>query len=280
MELPFLKLHGCHNSFVLVRRADIPVYDSWSSSRREQLARRVCDSGSGLGADGFFLVSPRADSIEVEMRNPDGGLMGMCGNGVRCVVRAAYLWGWEGLPNPLQVRIGAHQVVCDSSDEGRSVRVAMGPARFNPAQLPMRRDLPLRGEDVVLGGRIRSSWAVSLGNPHCVLNDEGEDLFQVGPLIEDDPLFPERTNVEFVSVASRDAIAVRVWERGAGATRACGTGACAAAVVSIERGLADSPVTVRMPGGELIVEWNRVANEVFLSGPSEDIASGVLFLDS
>lgn len=278
MELPFLKVHGCHNSFVIVRLADIPVYRSFSAAQCEELARRVCDKGGGLGADGFFLVSQGGEGIEVEMRNPDGGLMGMCGNGVRCVVRAVYRWGWERLPNPLSVHIGEHAVICETSDEGRSVRVAMGPAQFDPALLPMLVERPLRGHEVFLGGRSRSAWAVSMGNPHCVLQDEGESLHGVGPLIEHDPLFPDRVNVEFVSVISRDSIAVRVWERGAGPTQACGTGACASAVVSIERGVCDSPLTVRMPGGDLTVEWDRLNNEVFLSGPAEEIASGVLFV--
>lgn len=279
MEIPFLKIHGCRNSFVIVRRADVPAYDSWSSAQCEELARRVCNPGSGLGADGFFLVSPINGGVAVEMRNPDGGLMGMCGNGVRCAVRAVYRWGWEGLPQPLPVRIGEHQVMCEARDEGRFVRVAMGPARLEPTEVPVVFEQPLRGDDVVLGGRRRAAWAVSMGNPHCVLDDEGEELREVGPLIEHDPLFPKRTNVEFVSVLSRGSIAVRVWERGAGVTQACGTGACAATVVSIERGLCDSPVIVHMPGGDLLVEWDSLHNEVFLSGPAEDIASGVVLVD-
>lgn len=279
MEIPFLKLHGCRNSFVIVRRADVPTYDLWSAVEREELARRICSAGSGLGADGFFLVSLAADGIEVEMRNPDGGLMGMCGNGVRCVVRAAYKWGWKELPHPLLVRIDGHQVICETHDEGRSVRVAMGPARLEPTEVPFALDRPLQGQEVVLAGRRRTAWAVSMGNPHCVLDDEGEELREVGPLIEHDPLFPKRTNVEFISVISRSSLAVRVWERGAGVTQACGTGACAAAVISIERGLCESPVVVRMPGGDLLVEWNQCNNEVFLSGPSEDIAAGVVLVD-
>jgi diaminopimelate epimerase len=293
MELHFSKIQGCGNSFVIVQEGDLPEYalrssGGWSEDRKKRLAVEVCHGGRGLGADGFFVVAPHWNSAEegldprmtpldgllVDMRNPDGGPMGMCGNGVRCVVRAAYRWGWL-LPSPVPVSIGKLSVDCVTADEGRSVQVAMGAPRFEPASVPLRSETPLRGDDLFLGGRQRRVWALSMGNPHCIVLDEGEDLRVIGPTIENDPLFPERTNLELVTPVSRRRISVRVWERGAGITQACGTGACAAAVVSIEQGICDSPVTVCMPGGELTVSWDR-HDGVYLTGPAQEIASGLM----
>jgi len=281
MKVPFIKLQGCGNSFVVVRNDDLFEAGLSIDDNIEELARTICEQGKGLGADGFFVISREGVAKEtrlfVDMRNPDGSLMGMCGNGVRCVVRACFMWGWNDLPNPLTVFIGAHQVQCHTANEGKTVRVNMGPARFEPKMVPVEADSPLMGDIRVLGGRKRPVWTLSMGNPHCVIGDEGEDLREVGSAIENDPLFPQRTNVEMVTICDRHTISVRVWERGAGITKACGTGACASAVVCIERGDCDSPVTVQMPGGELIVEWNREENQVFLSGPAEEVATGVLF---
>lgn len=280
--LPFIKLQGCGNSFIVIREEDLNgtalPQDGW----REALARSVCERGYGLGADGCFIVAcvegVKGPYLRVDMRNPDGSLMGMCGNGVRCVVRAAYLGKWCELPDPVTVAIDGHEVTCTTHDEGKTVTVAMGGARFDPDIIPVQSDEPLRGNPRLLGGRQRSIWALSMGNPHCVIADEGEDLCAIGAAIETDPLFPNRTNVEMVSVIDRQTIAVRVWERGAGLTLACGTGACASAVAYLEQGLCDSPVTVRMPGGELRVEWERTRNQVYLTGPAEEIAHGMLFV--
>jgi diaminopimelate epimerase len=284
MKLPFIKLQGCGNSFVVVRNDDLSVAGLSIVDKREELARTICEQGNGLGADGFFVISREGVAEEtrilVDMRNPDGSFMGMCGNGVRCVVRACFMWGWNDLPNPLTAVIGAHQVLCHTGNEGKTVRVDMGPARFEPEMVPVEADSPLMGDIRMLGGRQRAVWTLSMGNPHCVILDDGEDLQKVGSAIENDPLFPERTNVEMVTISNRHTISVRVWERGAGITKACGTGACASAVMGIERGDCDSPVTVQMPGGELIVEWDRVKNELFLTGPAAEIATGSLFMPS
>ena len=284
VELPFIKLQGCGNSFVVIRNDDLTEAGLSAEARRDELARTICEQGRGLGADGFFIVSRECVEEEtclvVDMRNPDGSFMGMCGNGVRCVVRAAFIWKWTDLPNPLPVMIGSHKVRCHTINEGKTVRVEMGPARFDPKVVPAHAEIPLMGDIRTFGGHQRAVWALSMGNPHCVINDEGEDLQEVGSAIEQDPLFPERTNVELVTISDRHTISVRVWERGAGITKACGTGACASAVVCIERGDCDSPVTVKMPGGELRVEWDRADNSVFLSGPADEIATGLLFLSS
>jgi diaminopimelate epimerase len=285
VNIPFLKIHGCKNSFVIIKREDIASLSFDELGSFEEFVTSVCDAGSGIGADGVFLVTRVGGELEVDMRNPDGGFMGMCGNGVRCVVRAAYEWGWQGLQNPLPVTIGKRRVECFSFDEGKSVRVAMGPVSFEPKDIPILSETPILGENRSLAGRTRRAWCVSMGNPHCVLIDEGEKLAEVGPIIENDSLFPSRTNVEFItpiimskiplqedataSLGRSDQISVRVWERGAGITKACGTGACASAVVAIMEGWCGENVFVDMPGGRLEVSWDRTSNQVYLTGPTE-----------
>jgi len=267
----FIKLHGCGNSFII-------VWDPPVSLELSAWAKRICDPHFGIGSDGMMIVrpppNPQRAHFDVQMINPDGSDMGMCGNGIRCVVR--FLAIEERVP-PAQMElkfiVGDRLIRTSSKDGGRWVRVDMGA----PSEIRV-------GEFSIENASYRFV-GLSMGNPHCVIS--GPDLItidlpQIGPRIECHQQFPDRTNTEFVQRESESRVRVLVWERGAGATLACGTGACATAVAMIRYAECVSPLTVVMPGGELIVEWDGGKTEgkkvqepnVYLSGPTQEVCQG------
>ncbi|MBM4416075.1 MAG: diaminopimelate epimerase [Chloroflexi bacterium] len=271
-QVPFWKMHGTGNDFVLTDA--LPAEDGALPA----LARAVCDRHFGVGADGLILVLPstRAD-LRMRIFNADGSEAEMCGNGIRCFTRFALE---RGLAAPgdgaLRVETGAGVLTAQAQrDSGGAVRVAMGAPRLAPHDVGARieavapvLDLPLE-----VGGHALALTLVSMGNPHAVhLLDDGADLdafplATVGPLVEHDPLFANRTNFEVVRVHDRGRIALRVWERGVGETLACGTGACATVVAARLHRLVDDAVDVQLPGGTLRIEWDG-AREVHLIGPA------------
>jgi diaminopimelate epimerase len=274
-SLPFLKIHGSRNVFIVIDESELAPDCGIASL--PALARYACAYQGGVGSDGLMVVGREQDGvIPVRMFNPDGSSMGMCGNGIRCVVRALFQWG---SPMPGRTRfmfeVEGRSIACGTETEGRSVEVSMGPPSFEPTDIPFVGDSAWIGRACFLGGRERIVTLVSMGNPHCVTDDHGEALELVGPQIECDPLFPRRTNVEFVRVLGRREIAVRVWERGAGITAACGTGNCASVVAFARRGLIEPECTVRLPGGVVEVYWDQAQNQVYLRGPTEFICSGL-----
>jgi diaminopimelate epimerase len=203
----------------------------------------------------------------------------MCGNGIRCVCRYLFMRGLvSDSARDLKFNVEGRQIDCQVDDCGRTVKVAMGQPCFDPAKVPVRFDseviegvLPVAGSSFVFS-------AVSMGNPHCVIFvDELDqiDLAVLGPMIENHELFPRRTNVEFVEVVSDNRIKVKVWERGAGITLACGTGACAVVAAAVRRGFSGSAVQVELPGGLLDVNWESDREQIYLSGPAREICSGV-----
>lgn len=273
----FLKLEGCGNSFVILSnlksRADI----DWQA-----VSSRVCSHAWGVGADGLLVLKPsRRFDFNVCMYNPDGSLMGMCGNGIRCVVRFLYL---EHLvsedKHEFQFEVQNRVIECTAFQEGKLVRVHMGSASFNPIQIGIRTDYeciqtPLHVRDLTF-----TITAVSMGNPHCVIFVEDVDavpLETVGPQIEHDELFSNRTNVEFVQCVSANRLRVRVWERGAGATLACGTGACAAVAAGVRSNLCNTETVVELPGGELTVKCESDFERVFLTGPAHEVFQGKFY---
>ena len=282
--LPFVKSHGLGNDFVIVDAAvapdDLPAF-----------ARCVADRHYGVGCDQLLVCAPpsQADAdIRMEIYNGDGSRAEMCGNGIRAFAR--YVWDSGRLPRgPLRVQTLAGVRVCMPAEAADRVRVDMGVPAFgladvgaNMAHAPddwceplhnlVRGDWPMAGID--------AAHAVSMGNPHLVLflppdaDLDGLTIESIGPLIEHDPLFPARINVEFV-VAAGDDLYTRVWERGAGATRACGTGACAVAAAAIATGRAASPVTVHLPGGPLQIDWDG-RQVLWMTGDAVLVFSGTL----
>ena len=259
-------MHGLGNDFVVLVPAQIGDHD-WPD-----LARRMCDRHFGIGADGILLVLPSASAdFRMRMFNPDGSEAEMCGNGIRCFGKLVLENGFWGSPELTVDTLAGLQRLRLHVQNGKvdSVEVDMGLPQA-PAT-DQRLVIRINGEDLAL-------TQVSMGNPHAVafLETPVQDypLTTIGPLVEKDPAFPHRTNFEIVNVLSRDSIRVRVWERGAGITLACGTGACAAAVAARLRGHTDESVIVQLPGGDLRIAWPGPGKSVLMTGPATTVFTG------
>lgn len=272
-DLRIWKYHGTGNDFVMLEDLDDerPLV-------QEQVAA-LCDRRRGVGADGVIRVTrgvgDGADFF-MDYRNADGSLAEMCGNGVRCLGKLVYERGFT-TATELEVgtRAGTKHLSLDVEGGAvRAVTVGMGAPAFSRSEIPMAGppDQPFLTEAFEVDGRTFKASAVSMGNPHLVLFVERDpdelDVRELGPRIEHDARFPEKTNVEFVAIQD-GAVKARVWERGSGETMACGTGACAALVAANEAGLVPARAEVRFPGGTLVVE--RTDAEVFLTGPAERV---------
>ena len=278
VELPFLKIHGCGNDFVLMDLLSDISEPEWISFSRSILDRRT-----GIGADGLLIIKPsKVANFRVDLFNPDGSDGQMCGNGIRCVCRYLVLKGIiEHSATNLSLDFAGRRIGCELFNEGKLVRVDMGVPDFSPASIPINSSKEALGYDIQLGAESFKIWAVSIGNPHCVIFVPSVDLVpieKIGPLLERHTFFPNRTNVEFVEIEGRDSIKVRVWERGAGLTLACGTAACATVVAASVSGQSNSKCKVALPGGDLQVEWNRESNRIYLTGPAQEVFEGKIFL--
>ncbi|OIQ62057.1 diaminopimelate epimerase [Neomoorella thermoacetica] len=277
----FVKMHGLGNDFVLVNAMTEKVPGDLPG-----LARRVCHRRFGIGADGLILVLP-SEQARLRMRifNPDGSEPEMCGNGIRCFARYVYETGLaEG--EELQVETLAGIIKPKLILEGgrvAGVRVDMGAPHLEREQIPMAgTGSPVLDEPIEVNGETWGGTCVSMGNPHCVFFVEdvtGAPVTTVGPVVEHHPLFPRRTNVEFIQVLNREELRMRVWERGAGETMACGTGACAAAVAGALTGRSNRKVTVHLAAGDLQIEWSPVDNHVYMTGPAVEVFRGDFPLD-
>jgi len=271
--LQFVKMHGLGNDFVVVTAERIV-------SDPEDLARRVCDRHFGIGADGlvFILPSVRAD-LQMRIFNPDGSEAEMCGNAIRCVAKYAFEAGLVRRAE-LKVETGAGILSPRLHFDGKQVKeveVDMGEPVLERGLIPMTGP-PGRVINEALTVYGKNFWitAVSFGNPHCVIffsDVSAINLSILGPRLENHPAFPRRTNVEFAQVLAPDRIRVRVWERGAGETLACGTGACATVVAGVLNGLSDRRVWVELPGGELFISWAE-DNHVYMTGPAAEVFRG------
>lgn len=269
----FWKFHGTGNDFVMLEDLDD------ERPLTAPLVAALCDRHTGVGADGVIRVirgSGEGEDFFMDYRNADGSLAEMCGNGIRCLGTLAFERGHTTATElTVGTRDGARHLSLDV-DEGvvRAVTVGMGPPAFDRADIPMHGPAHERflTEPFEVDGHTFKASAVSMGNPHLVLFVEQDpaqvDVRTLGPRIEHDDRFPEKTNVEFAAVDD-GAVKARVWERGSGETMACGTGACAALVAANEAGLVPSKAEVRFPGGTLLVE--RTAGEVLLTGPAERV---------
>lgn len=271
----FVKLHGTGNDFVLVDARDLAARD-WSG-----LARAACDRHFGVGADGILLVkeSTRADYWMV-MYNPDGSEAEMCGNGIRCFAKYLFDRGaTTGNRVTVETGAGIKSLTIESVDgEARRVVVDMGVPAFTPAEIPVALD----GSAVIdlprsVGGYDLALTAVSMGNPHAVHFVQGDvrefPLEQIGPLVEQDPLFPRRVNFEIARVRSPERIDTRVWERGAGLTLACGTGACAVFAAARQKGLIADHAILGLPGGDLEMRVGP-AGQILMAGPAVEVFTG------
>jgi diaminopimelate epimerase len=276
-ELRFSKYQGTGNDFVMVVDLDdLQPID-------HELAVALCDRRFGVGADGVIRIT-RSDEADFSMdyRNADGTVAEMCGNGIRCLGALVFDEEYTRATElSVMTRSGLRHLSLGVKDGAvQSVSVEMGSPRFGLDDIPMRgvEGPTFLGRPFEAGGRTFTASAVSMGNPHLVLLlDEELDEAQVrtiGPAIERDPRFPERTNVEFVR-RSGDSLVVRVWERGSGATMACGTGACAALAASAQAGIVGRRARLTFPGGDVEVDW-RDDDEAVLTGPAVRVFDGVL----
>ncbi|MCS7065969.1 MAG: diaminopimelate epimerase [Fimbriimonadales bacterium] len=279
----FFKLQGNGNDFVLLDALD--ATHGWQGSAEEtpdwsQWAVRLCDRRFGVGADGLLILE-RGERAPYRMRifNPDGSEAEMCGNGIRCF--AHYLLRrYAPQAESLAIETGAGVRVVRRADEmGRMLTVEMGAPRLARCEVPVRGepfDQPMLQEPVAVADTLLQLSAVNTGTPHAVLFTPDVQVFpleRLGPAIEHHPLFPERANVQVAQVVRPDYAVVRTWERGAGATLACGTGACAVLVVGHLLGLLERRATIRMPGGELHIEW-REDNQLLMTGPAVEVFEG------
>lgn len=269
----FRKMHGIGNDFVMVDaiQKPMPAIDLHS------LAKRVNDRKFGVGGDGLILLETGADApFRMRMFNPDGSESEMCGNGIRCFARMLRDNGHLAA-DQVQVETGAGILHLELKTDGQ-VQVNMGRARFTRSEIGMNGPADEQFIDVpteTLAGTLPAT-AVSMGNPHLVLfveNFEKIELESVGPQLEFHPYFPNRTNVHFIQVLDRKTLIQKTWERGAGATLACGTGACASAVAGYVTGRSDRDVEMRLPGGSLQISYLE-SGEVLMTGPAETVFEG------
>jgi diaminopimelate epimerase len=263
MKRRFLKMHGLGNDFAIFDARETPL--EMDPARAAALA----DRRTGIGCDQLILLEP-SDQADVRMRiwNPDGGEVESCGNAARCV---ATLIGGDS-------RIETRGGILDACGASDAATIDMGRPRFDWDEIPLAYPMDTSAMPVAWE-ELKAPFAVNVGNPHLVFfvdDVAAVDLARLGPAIEGDPLFPSRINVG-VAAAHADGIDLRVWERGAGLTLACGTGACASAVAAIRRKLAKSPVEVRLAGGALIVEWREGAT-IRMSGPAARVFEGEIEL--
>ncbi|KAL5740667.1 hypothetical protein ACOSP7_029549 [Xanthoceras sorbifolium] len=281
--LRFVKYHGLGNDFILVDNRD-----SSEPKITPDQAVKLCDRNFGIGADGVIFAMLGINGTDYTMRifNSDGSEPEMCGNGVRCFARfIAELENLHGRQS-FTVHTGAGLIVPEIQDDGK-VKVDMGEpilkASEVPTRLPANKDQSVVKSELDVDGVTWNVTCVSMGNPHCItfgtkgdqkLQVDALNLTEIGPKFEHHSMFPARTNTEFVEIISPSHLKMRVWERGAGATLACGTGACAVVVAAILEGHANRNCTVDLPGGPLEIEWREADNHVYMTGPAEVVFYG------
>ena len=272
MYIRFTKMHGLGNDFVVIDAVTQAV------TMTDELARRLADRHTGIGCDQILLVEPPSHpDIDFKYRifNADGSEVAQCGNGARCFAKFVHdrrltgktLLNVETYAGTLQLRIGDQQ----------SYTATLGIPSFEPAQIPLVAEQAAPTYAIEVDGHNIDIAALSLGNPHAVLqvvDIQQAPIDTLGPMLESHSRFPERVNVGFMAVVSRHEINLRVYERGAGETQACGSGACAAAVAGIAQDLLDSPVKVNLPGGSLSIAWQGENQPVSVTGPATTVYQG------
>ncbi len=277
MSIEFTKYQGLGNDFILVdnRHQADPCLTP-------DQAVKLCDRHFGIGADGVIFVLPGRGGNDYSMRifNSDGSEPEMCGNGIRCLGK--FIADLEGKNNQLvtyKIHTLAGVIIPEVLADGQ-VRVDMGEPQLSAAQIPTtlgEKDGQVVNQTLTVAGQDYVVTCVSMGNPHCmtyVQDVATVKLSEIGPQFEHHAVFPQRTNTEFVEVVRSDYVKMRVWERGAGITLACGTGACATVVAGVLTGLHDRICTVELPGGCLQIDWSIANNHVYMTGPATVVFQG------
>lgn len=272
MLLRFTKMHGLGNDFMVLDLV------SQHAHIQPKHAKQWGDRNTGIGFDQLLLVeAPSNPEVDFRYRifNSDGSEVEQCGNGARCFARFV-LDKRLTAKKLIRVETKGGIIELDVRNDGQ-ICVNMGPPRFTPADIPFQAEQQAPSYPVQVDGQTVDLAAVSMGNPHAVLRVDDVDaapVHQLGPKLEHHPRFPQRVNVGFVQVIDRGRAKLRVWERGAGETQACGTGACAAAVAAISQGWMDSPATIDLPGGRLTIEWRGPGQPVMMTGPAVRVYEG------
>ena len=276
MKLRFTKMHGLGNDFVVIDATRAPV--DLTPAR----VKAIADRHFGVGCDQLLVVEPAArPDVDFRYRifNADGGEVEQCGNGARCFARFVFE---QGLTDKREIRVETKKgIITPRLEDDGNVTVDMGVPVLTPAEVPFVSDSDAWVQPLDVAGTPVAITAVSMGNPHAVQVVADVDTAPVaeqGPLIEHHPRFPARVNAGFLQVVDEHHVRLRVFERGAGETLACGTGACAAVVAGILRGLVASPVRVATRGGELTIAWGGVGTPVMMTGPAVTVFTGELTL--
>ena len=280
--LQFSKYQGLGNDFLLLDgRSLIDGEDAFGLT--PEAIQRLCDRRFGVGGDGVILALPPREGGELRMRifNADGSEPEMCGNGIRCLARFLADSDGDDPGRSWQIETLAGRIVPQLQADGR-IRVDMGPPFLEPAAIPTLLEVGPAGlpqGDLAIAGQILAVAAVGMGNPHVVIpvvDLEGIDLELLGAALELHPVFPARTNVHFVQVLHPGHLVMRVWERGAGPTLACGTGACATLVACHLLGLSERGARLDLPGGPLEISWDQASDHLFMTGPAQAVFDGVV----
>ncbi|GMA99657.1 diaminopimelate epimerase [Pelosinus sp. IPA-1] len=275
MKFNFSKWHGLGNDFVIVNGLEESI------ENYEEMAIKVCDRHFGIGADGLVILL-KSEIADFKMRifNSDGSEAEMCGNVTRCMARYVFEHGLTDKKKiTLETKAGIIKPeLIFTNGILDTVKVDMGEPRLKRSEIPMvgNADEQVINEILRVGDIEYNITCVSMGNPHCIIFVDDltlVDLSVIGPKIETDPIFPKKTNVEFVQVLNKQKLRMRVWERGAGVTMACGTGTCATLVAAVLNGKADRQATIELDGGTLFIEWG-LDNHIYMSGPAVEVFRG------
>lgn len=279
--MKFTKMHGCGNDYVYVNGFEENIADE------AKAAIIVSDRHFGIGADGLIIIKPSdiAD-FEMVMYNADGSRGAMCGNGVRCVAKYVYDHKLTDKTSISVASMGSIKYIDVDVENGKvvSAKVDMGSPVLEAKKIPvLSENEKAVNEKITVDGKDYLMTCVSMGNPHAVVFTDIPvsefPLEKIGPKFENNPVFPDRVNTEFVNITDRKNLNMRVWERGSGETLACGTGTCATVVAAILNGCADNDVTVHLIGGDLKISWSgNEADSVFMTGPAETVFSGEIDL--
>ena len=284
--MKFTKMHGCGNDYIYVDGSKEKVREK----DKPELVRRLSDRHFGIGGDGVIFINPSEEAdFEMEMYNMDGTRAEMCGNGIRCVAKFVYDKGLTDKTSISIVSCGKVKHLELSVEDGKvsAIKVNMGQPILKAEEIPVtienndgfmiKDDGAVISAPIEVGGQNYKMTCVSMGNPHAVVfvdDVSSLELEKIGPLFENHARFPRRTNTEFVEILDRNTCFMRVWERGTGETLACGTGCCAAVVAGVLNNLTEDKVTVKLLGGELLIEWDRDENLVYMTGPAVTVFEG------
>ncbi|MGB9936283.1 MAG: diaminopimelate epimerase [Methanobacterium sp.] len=284
-EIQFSKMHGLGNDYIVIDETEDEVIPE---NRKNEVSFELCKRGFSIGADGVIFVCPsQSEDIRFRIFNSDGSEAEMCGNGIRCFSKYVYDKGILQKEILNVETLGGTKKVTLNIKDGKvaSSKVNMGNASFEPSKIPMISDeKEVLEEEVSVNGNIYKISAVTVGNPHAIIftdNLKEAPLNEVGPAIETHEVFPQKTNVHFVKVLSRDEIDMITWERGAGVTFACGTGATSCVIAGYKLGLVDDNVLVHLPGGDLRIEVYKKDGQLggFMKGDAVLVFDGMMKLD-